>query len=182
MKRNYTNIILAAGLILAAAVMRIISAEMFIPNITPIAAVGLFGGAVIADKKYAYILPLAAMFLADLYFTLFTGIKGFYGIDQLFVYGGMALTTFLGTKMGNVTGVKVLGYSLIGSFIFFVVSNFGYYLAGWNGYAMSGLAKTFIDAIPFYKNSLVTDLMGSVVLFGTYHLAKKAVGTQVQNA
>lgn len=182
MKPNYTNIILAAGLILAAAAMRIITAEFHLPNFTPIAAVGLFSGAVIADKKYAYILPLMAMFIADLYFTVFTSINGFYGVEQVLVYAGMAMVTLLGSKMDKVTGVKVLGYSLIGSFIFFVVSNFGSYLKGWYGHDFNGLIQTYVMAIPFYKNSLMADMLGSVALFGTYFLAKKATSPQVQNA
>lgn len=182
MKPNYTNILLAAGLILATAVMRIITAEMHIPNITPVAAVGLFGGAVLADKKYAYALPLLGMFIADVYFSLFTSVNGFYGIEQVLVYGGMALVTFLGSKMGTVNGGKVIGYSLIGSFVFFVVSNFGSYLKGWYGYDLNGLVQTYIMAIPFYKYSYVADLIGSCSLFGLYFLGKKALTPQMQKA
>lgn len=182
MKPNYTNILLAAGLILATAVMRIITAEMHIPNITPVAAVGLFGGAVLTDKKYAYLLPLAGLFIADLYFQLFTNINGFYGLEQFFVYGGMALVTFLGSKMGTVNGLKVVGYSLTGSFIFFVVSNFGCYLNGWYGYDLNGLATTYIKAIPFYKYSYAADLVGSIALFGLYFLGRKAIAPQMQEA
>jgi hypothetical protein len=182
MKNNYSTILLAAVLILASAAMRIITAEFHLPNFTPIAAVGLFSGAVITDKKYAYILPLMAMFIADIYFTLFTSINGFYGIEQVLVYIGMALVTLLGTNMNKITGMKVLGYSLIGSFIFFAVSNFGSYLKGWNGYDFNGFVQTYILAIPFYKNSLVADLAGSVALFGLYFAGKKALVPQTQNA
>jgi len=182
MKNNYSTILIAAALIIITAVLRIFSAEMFIPNVTPVAAVGLFGGAVIADKRLAYLLPLLAMFIADVYFTVFTSVKGFYGFEQTIVYAAMALVTFIGTKMGKVSGVKVIGYSLVASFLFFVVSNFGYFLAGWNGYSFAGLTKTYIDAIPFYKNSVVTDLVGSVALFGLYFAGKKVFAPQTQNA
>lgn len=173
---------LAAGLILATAVMRVITAEMHIPNITPVAAVGLFGGAVIANKKYAYIFPLFSLFIADLYFQLFTGINGFYGLSQIMVYAGMALVTFIGSKAGQINGAKVIGYSLLSSMIFFLVSNFGYFMSGWNGYSFAGLVKTYVDAIPFYKYSILGDLAGSIVLFGTYAYAKRPATPAMQKA
>ncbi|MBS1771668.1 MAG: hypothetical protein JST82_02320 [Bacteroidetes bacterium] len=181
MKRNQINIVLAAVLILAAAIMRVITAEFHLPNVTPVAAIGLFGGAVIADKKFSYLLPLLSLFIADLYFQLFTTVQGFYGVEQLLVYVGMALVTLFGSKMGQPNAMKVVGYSLIGSFIFFIVSNFGSYLHGWNGYGFSGLVKTYTLAIPFYKYSIAGDLIGSIVLFSAYALTKRPVA-QVQNA
>jgi hypothetical protein len=182
MKRNYTNIILAAILILLAAMMRIVNREIHLYNLAPIGAVGLFAGAVIKDKRYAYLLPLISMFIADLYFQLFTSVTGFYGFEQVLVYVGMGLVTFLGTKMGNVTGIKVAGYSIIGSFIFFVVSNFGSYLTGMWGYGFKGLATTYTMAIPFFKNTVVSELVGSIALFGLYFIGQKAIAPKMQKA
>lgn len=182
MKRNYTNIILATVLILLASMMRIINREVHLYNLAPIGAVGLFAGAVIKDKRYAYLLPLLSMFIADVYFQFFTSVTGFYGIEQILVYLGMGLVTFLGSKMGNVSGVKVIGYSLIGSLIFFVVSNFGSYLRGWWGYDFKGLVTTYTVAIPFFKNTVMSDLAGSIVLFGLYFIAQKAIAPQTQKA
>jgi hypothetical protein len=183
MKRNYTNIVLLAILVLAAAVMRIITAELHLPNITPVVAIGLFGGVIVKDKRYAYLLPLLTLFIADAYFQFFTSIKGFYGIEQILVYVAMALVTFLGNKMEKINGINVIGYSLISSFIFFVVSNFGSYLKGWNGYDMNGLLQTYLVAIPFYKYSILGDLVGSIVLFGSYsYYMKNLVSHQTQKA
>lgn len=182
MKSNYTNILLAAMLILAAAVMRIITAEFHLPNITPIAAVGLFSGVVIKDKRYAYLLPLLSLFVADAYFQFFTTIKGFYGIEQILVYTAMALVTFLGSKMGNISTVKVIGYSLIGSLLFFVISNFGSFLKGWYGYDFKGLVTTYTVAIPFFKNTVMSDLGGNIILFGAYFIMQKILTTKVQQA
>ena len=182
MKRNYTNIILAAVLILLAAAMRIINRELHLYNLAPICAVGLFAGSIIKDKRYAYLLPLLSMFIADIYFQFFTSVTGFYGIEQLLVYISMVLVTFLGTKMGNVTGVKVVGYSLISSLIFFVVSNFGSFLKGWYGLDFNGLVTTYTVAIPFFKNTVTSELTGAIVLFGAYFLGQKAFRTKVQQA
>jgi hypothetical protein len=182
MKRNYTNIILATVLILLAATMRIINRELHLYNLAPICAVGLFAGSIIKDKRYAYLLPLLSMFIADLYFQFFTSVTGFYGIEQILVYISMILVTFLGTKMGNVTGVKVVGYSLIGSLLFFVVSNFGSYLKGWYGLDFNGLVTTYTVAIPFFKNTVMSELAGAIVLFGAYFLGQRAIAPKMQKA
>lgn len=182
MKPNYTNIFFAAILILAAAVMRIITAEFHLPNITPVAAIGLFGGVVIKDKRYSYLLPLLSLFIADAYFQFFTSIKGFYGVEQILVYMAMALVTFLGSKMGKVSPVKVVGYSLIGSLLFFVISNFGSFLKGWYGYDFNGLVTTYTVAIPFFKNTVMSELSGAIVLFGAYFLGQRAIAPKMQKA
>jgi hypothetical protein len=48
----------------------------------------------------------------------------------------------------------------------------GYFISGYNGYSFAGFNKTYIDAIPFYKNTLVGDLVGGVVLFSAYFVAQ----------
>ena len=183
MKRNHINIILAVTLIIVAAVMRIVTREMHLYNIAPVAAVGLFSGAVIKDKKFAYLLPLFSMFIADLYFSLFTSVNGFYGIEQLFVYGGMALVTLLGTQMHKVNILKVAGFSIGGSCIFFIVSNFGSFISGMYGYGFDGLVKTYVMAIPFFRDSFLPfDLLGNSLLFGLYFLAQRAFAPKLQQA
>jgi hypothetical protein len=182
MKRNQVNIILAIVLIAAAASMRIVNREMHLYNLAPIGAVGLFAGSVIMDKRFAYLMPLLSLFIADVFFQLFTSVPGFYGIEQVLVYAAMAIVTLLGSQMGNVNGLKVVGYSLIGSLIFFVLSNFGSYLHGWYGYGFDGLVTTYTVAIPFFKNTLVSELIGSCVLFGLYALGQRAFAPKLQQA
>lgn len=182
MKRNQVNILLAIVLILAAATLRIVNRELHLYNLAPIGAVGIFAGSVIKDKRMAYLMPLFSMFIADLYFQFFTSVTGFYGIEQVLVYTAMAAVTFLGSKMGNITPAKVVGYSLTGSVLFFIVSNFGSYLNGWYGYDLKGLMTTYIVAIPFFKNTIVSELIGSVALFGLYSLGQRAFAPKLQQA
>ena len=51
MKRNNINTILAFFLVLMAASARILNAKLNIPNVVPIAAISLFSGAVIKDRR-----------------------------------------------------------------------------------------------------------------------------------
>ena len=160
-----------------AATARIVNHEMHLYNFAPVAAIGLFGGAVLKNRKLAFMMPLLALFIGDLYIELFTTNplqRGFYGVEQIFVYGGMFLVTLLGLQMKNIKAAKILGFSLSGSVIFFVLSNFGSFMSGMYGYSFEGLTTTYIMAIPFFKNTLLGDLVGNSLLFGSYFLLQQA--------
>jgi len=184
MKNNKTNILLAAGLILMAGAARIMNHEMHLYNLAPVGALGLFSGAVLKDKRFAYLLPLLALLIGDIYIQIFTTWAGFYGISQIFVYAAMMLVTFMGTKMGQPRSYKVLGFSVASSVVFFVVSNFGVWLDPVMPYSknLSGLTTTYIMGIPFFKYTLAGDLAGSVVLFGAYYLLQIALAGKLQKA
>lgn len=193
MKNNYNNILLAAGLILMATAARIVNAEMGLYNLVPIAALGLFSGAVVKDKKYAFLFAILAQLAADMYFELFTNTPGFYGISQIFTYVALVAVTFLGFYIKQPKALKVFGFTIGASIIFFVVSNFGYYAQGWNGYSWGGFVKTYVDAIAFYKQSdagvapilgrlFLPELLGSTLLFGAYYLLQQKVAGKMTKA
>jgi hypothetical protein len=190
MKRNYTNILLAAALILLAAVSRIINQEAGLYHLAPVAALGLFSGAVVKDKRLAFLFTLLAQLISDTYIAMFTNMQGFYGISQLFTYAGMMLVTLLGTKMGQPKALKVAGYSIAGSALFFIVSNLGVYAHGFYGYDVNGLLTTYMMALPFYTsfgtelfiNSFVGDLVFSGILFGAYHMLQTSLHAKAQKA
>lgn len=189
MKNNRANILLVAGLILMTVVIRIVNRELHIYNLAPVAALGLFSGAILKNKKVSYLLPLLAMFISDAYIHFFTPMQGFYDISQFFVYGAMVVITYLGTTMKNQKALRIAGYSVAGSAIFFIMSNFGVFLAGYWGLDMNGLITTYLMAIPFYTtegtnfffNTFIGDLVFSGLLFGAYAVLKQATqGRTVQ--
>ena len=55
-------------------------------NFSPIFAIALFGGTYLADRRLALIIPLAALFISDLFI-------GFYSpVVMISVYAGLILT------------------------------------------------------------------------------------------
>lgn len=182
MKHSYTHILIAAGLILLAAVTRVIGAETHLYNFAPVAALGLFSGAVVKDKRYAFLFALLGQLLADTYFQLFTSVQGFYGISQLFTYAALVGATVLGTQMSNIKAGRVLGFTLGASVLFFIVSNFGVWASGYYGFSFSGLTACYAAAIPFFKNTLLGDLTGSTVLFGAYFLLQRSFAPKLGKA
>src|SRR5882672_7153112 len=101
MKRTNLTILLAIFLVLIAMTARIINAGLHIPNIVPIAAISVFSGAIIKDKRaLAFLVPILGQFLADVYFQFFTEIRGFYDLPgMLFNYGGLICAVAIGVTM-----------------------------------------------------------------------------------
>src|SRR2546425_2495821 len=79
----------------AAAATRLIPHP---PNVTPIAAMALFGGAYFASKRAAFAVPLAAMLLSDLVLGLveYAGHGTAISLLTPFTYGAFAATACLG--------------------------------------------------------------------------------------
>ena len=181
MKRNNIDILLAIFLVLIALTSRVVNAGLHIPNIVPIAAISIFSGAVIKDKRLAFLVPLLGQFLADVYFQFFTNVPGFYwAVDQLFTYIAIAGATALGTTMKQHKPLTVFGYTIGAAAIFFIISNLGYFAHGWNGYSVAGLIKTYVDGIPFFKYTLAGDMVGGVLLFGGYFFVQQSLMKKAQ--
>lgn len=123
-----------------------------IPNVTPITAAALFSGVYFSNKKYAFIIPLAAMFLSDLFL-------GFSGIT-FFVYAAFILVSYIGiaSKKMNIKTV------LLSSLSFFIITNFGVWLLAFPK-NLNGLLECYTLAIPFFRNSLIGDLFFAGVLY-----------------
>lgn len=181
MKPQRANLLLAAVLILSTAAFRVANAELHFWNFAPVAALGLFSGAVVGDKRLAFLFTLLAQLTSDLYFQFFTDVPGFYGISQIFTYAGMVAVTALGAMMQNRKAATVAGFALGGSLLFFVVSNVGVWLTGMYGVTGAGLVKTFVMAVPFYKGTLIGDVLFSALLFGGYAWMQRPA-TRVEGA
>ncbi len=183
-KKNLTtDIIIVVALILIIVIMRLANVTVYKFHLVPMAALSLFAGFVLHNKSLAFLVPLGAYILTDTYLEYTNGAgEGFYGISQIFVYAGMMLVALLGTQIKRLKAMRVLGFTIGGSLLFWLVSNFGVFAAGYYGYSFSGLATTYVAALPFIKNEMATqlffnailsDLVCSVIVFGIYALVQK---------
>jgi hypothetical protein len=139
------------------------------PNFAPIAAMALFGGAYFSKKTFAFIIPLAAMFLTD-------AIIGFYSYAWI-IYLSFALIVVLGIVMlKKVSLKKLIIASVAASVSFFAITNFGVWALG-TLYPKTpiGLMECYTAAIPFLQNSLFGDLFFVGQMFGAYELLKSKV-------
>jgi hypothetical protein len=159
------------GITFSAAAMRLIPHP---PNVTPIAAVALFGGVYFTNKKTALLVPMVAMYLSDLVLGFFFYYFGWFHGLMPFVYTSFVVTVCLGFLVRRrLTPLTVGGAALIGSVLFFIVTNFGVWLVN-NLYpkTLAGLLSCYLAAIPFFRNTLAGDAVYTLVLFGSFALAQ----------
>ena len=147
--------------IFTAAFMRLIPHW---PNFTPIAGIALFGGTFIGRKHLAFIIPLAAMLLSDL----------FLGLHQtmLAVYISFSLIVGIGFLLRKRVGViTVLSASIVSSLLFFLVTNFAAWQSGLMPYPMNfnGLIACCAAGLPFLNNGILGDLFYNTLFFGGFY-------------
>jgi hypothetical protein len=152
-------------MIATAAAMRLLP---HLPNFTPVAALALFGGANFADKRLAFLVPLAALFLSD----LVLGLHDTMG----WVYLSFALTVGLGIWLHSHRSVlTVAGAAIASSIIFFIVVDLGIWAAGtMYPRTLAGLEACYIAAIPFLRTMVMGDLFYAALLFGGFALLERA--------
>ena len=161
------------GMILLSAVMRLLPHPW---NFTPVAAMALFGGAYLANRKLAFALPLIAMLLSDLVLGV-----AIYGKVLLFSQPVVYLCLLAIVALGGLIRPRkswwtIAVASLASSVMFYLVTNFAVwafeslYPKNW-----SGLITCYTAAIPFFRNSVAGDLCFAVILFGGFALLEKSV-------
>lgn len=166
------TLVLVGMIALAVAVRLLI---FFVPgalpyNFTPVEAIALFGGAYFSDRRLAFIVPIAAMFLADL-------VIGLHPLVPV-IYGCIAASVVLGFGLRDkVSALRVAGYGVAGSLLFFVVVSFVEWLIGDTDFCRAGIVSCYLAALPFLKNWLAGTLLWSAVLFGGFELLKQRWST-----
>lgn len=147
-------------------------------NFSPVAALALFGGARYSNKAAAFIIPLAAVWVSDLFlnFAWYGKFVPFYD-GALFTYASFIMIVLLGMfGLKKLSAGRLIAVSLSASLIFFVVSNFGVWAFS-NMYPLSveGLLSCYMAALPFFRNTLAGDLVYSFAIFYGYALAAKNI-------
>jgi hypothetical protein len=167
MYRSNQSIIRATiiiGMMVLAALTRLLPHPA---NFTAVLAVALFSGAKLKNKSLAVLLPMIVLMLTDL-------IKGFYSLMP-YVYVCVVITSLIGIYVGRKSNpIMIIGGSLLGSLIFFLVTNAAVWSINPQLYPQtwSGLATCYDFAAPFFRNQLFGDLFFNFLLFGSYQVAK----------
>jgi uncharacterized membrane protein len=153
-----------AYLFLALAVI-----ARFVPhvwNFTLVGAALLYFGAN-RPRKQMWI-AVAALAASDIVLTKF--VNGFPLTLETFASSIYYVLAILigGLLKDKIEIPRVVGASLAGSVVFFVISN----LAVWVAYDMyphtfNGLLLCYAAAVPFFRNTLVSDLVFAMAMFGT---------------
>lgn len=166
MKSTFINprFVLLFVMILAAALSRLLTNQLHLWNFTPIAATALFSAAFFRDKRMAFVIPVIAMLITDLFLGLHNGMWVIYLTLLLITYIGFSLRK-------NVRVLPVIGISLLSSVIFFIITNFAVWVFGtMYPHTWLGLSACYAAGIPFFGNTVAGDLFYCTVLFGGFAL------------
>ncbi|MCI0354775.1 MAG: hypothetical protein L0099_07035 [Acidobacteria bacterium] len=154
--------------LLVAVAIRFLVALRLLPfsfNFTPVGAALLFFGAR-AERKRTWI-PVLALAASDVALNRF--VYGYPFTADLLVtwawYAGIVLMG--GWLKDNERPLRVGGAALATSVTFFLVSNFAVW-AVWNMYpkTAAGLLQSYVAGLPFFRQTVASDLLFSVLFFG----------------
>lgn len=180
---------LAAGLTLLAGVLAVVIRLVPHPaNLSPVGALGLFGGARLASWK-AFLYPVAVMLVSDFGLWTLTGFDFKYSplhVSRAYVYGSFLLYVAIGRLLRDkASPAWVFGASLLGSLQFFLVTNFFDWLfqplqtvpeAFRYTRDLSGLMNCYVAALPFFQGESPLSLHAIVVGDPRYSLFGLVVG------
>lgn len=159
-KMKFEHYLAFSAVVLGAVFMRLIP---HIPNVAPIGALALFSGATLPGLG-GLLIPLLAMSLSD-YFL------GFHATIP-YVYGSFALIVGIGYIIHKkVTPLRVATGSLLGSVLFFIITNFGVWVTSpMYEKNVGGLLKSYMMGLPFFRNTVIGDLFYNAIFFVGYIL------------
>jgi len=161
------RLLLATALVVLGTVMRIVPHPW---NLTPIGAVALFSGACFDRKRWAFAIPLLAMFLSD-------AVIGFHSLIPV-VYATFAATVIIGMLIRGRTPalspVRIGAGAVASATLFYIVTNFAMWtISTIYPRTFSGLVACYIAGIPFYGTMVLGDLLYAAILFGTFGWAER---------
>jgi hypothetical protein len=158
--------LLALALIVIAAALRIAPHPW---NFTPIGAMALFSGAILKDRRLAFLFPLLALFTGDIFI-------GFHKLIPI-VYASFLINVAIGLWLRDRrTVTRISLATLLGAIQFFLITNFAVWqILGGYPHTAGGLMACYIAGIPFLWNTLAGDAFYVVLLFGGFALAERFV-------
>ena len=169
---------LISAIVMVAALSRLAMTEL--PNVSPLGAMALFGGAYFSKRYLAVLIPLLALWVSDVVLnnTIYAAyFEGFSWFGTPVVYLSIFVIALMGTKLLKKIKVKnLLIASLLTSLVFFLITNLG----SWWALPMytkdiTGIIAAYWAGLPFFLSTILSNLFFTAVLFGGYELVKQQV-------
>lgn len=153
-------------LVLCVALLRLERINPY--NVVPVFSCLLFFAATRPAKEYA--LPLSVLVGVDIFVT--TQMYGYrLTFDAAVVWTWYLIVMLLGSGVlrRSRSCLRVAGCSILASVSFFLVSNYAVW-AVWQMYprTLAGLDRCYVAALPFFRNSLTSELVFSMLFFGLF--------------
>jgi hypothetical protein len=167
MKKNAVALLLIAAVILYRLCAGFQTVHLlWLQNFAPVAAIALCSG-IYLPRHLTFLVPLCALFISDLFLNWHYGYP-LVTVEMASRYIAVAATVALGfTLRHRPRLLTVLPVSLLGSFIFYILTNSSSWLAS-PGYAhtFSGWLQALTTGLPgypptwmFFRATLISDLL-----------------------
>ena len=137
------------------------------PNFTPVLAVAVFSGFYFRQFYLSLFIVIFSMFIGDLFL-------GFHSL-MFFTYIALALAALVGLYVKHFKSTEILYSGIASSVCFFIITNFGAWLTHGEMYAksFSGLMQSYVMAIPFFQNTLISTFLYLLLFKLLFDLAVK---------
>jgi hypothetical protein len=168
--KNQRYILAISAVLMAFAALRLL---INIPNFSPIGAIALMGGALLFRNKLGLIITFGVLIISDFLMASVNSMYSEYlfSATMLTVYFSFLVIFFLGKRLANnLRLTNVVLFSFLAAVVFFLVTN----AASWMVYefypkTFSGLLMSYEAGLPFFRNTLVSQLVFSVAIYGVYY-------------
>ena len=152
--RKHKHYILPICLILVLSFSRMIPHPW---NFSPILAAGIFSGFYFRQFILSSMIVVLSMFIGDLYL-------GFHD-TMIFTYISLIVAVSLGLFIKNLKFTSILFSGILSSISFYIITNFGAWLTlPMYEKTFSGLVQSYVLAIPFFYNTLISTLLYLLIL------------------
>ncbi|MEK7495305.1 MAG: DUF6580 family putative transport protein [Patescibacteria group bacterium] len=141
------------------------------PNFAPIGGLALFFGSNFKNK-IALLIPLVAMLISDIFLGFHSTIP--------YVYVSFIIIALIGSLIKNNKWQSLLLASLTSSVLFFLITNFGVWVS-FNMYpkTINGLMQSYVMGLPFFRNTVLSDLFYSFSFFYGYRFLSNFVFNKI---
>ena len=135
-------------------------------NFTPIIATGIFAGFYFKQFYLSLFIVIFSMFIGDLFL-------GFHS-TMFFTYISLSAAVVVGFFIKDLKFNKILYSGLSSSIIFYIITNFGvWFSTALYEKSLTGLMQSYIMAIPFFHNTLISTLIYLAVFKLVFDLSIK---------
>ena len=148
-------------------ILILLAATRFIPhppNFTSLIALSFYVPALMGVQF------IPALLLSFLITDIFIGFHSL----TIFTWGSVIIIGIISKYFVKTTSKRLFG-TLVGALIFFVITNFGVWTLGSYGYTLNGLISCFILAIPFFKNTIISTILFSIIIEFALYMWEKNI-------
>lgn len=170
-KQNGQHLALRYLVVVAALVALGVAMRWLVisPNFTGVGAVAMFAGFVLPRRCMALLVPLATMIVSNVLLPAY----GDWG-TMAAVYFSLALPIVFGGRLKEKLSVSgVAAGALAPAVAFYLITNFMVWVHGdMYDLTLAGLGECYVQAIPFFGNYVLGDLLMAGMLFGGYAMSQ----------